>query len=129
MISPCDLTVHPSLCADGAKRTEDELRKLALDDIEELQQESVVDLAEEGDEDLYACPKSTHWTGESKEKDLYIDSPTMTVLAMDGKRRWLDIKRMVSTKELLYFSSSELRLAESGFSCLEKPLSLRGLCI
>ncbi|CAM6094752.1 unnamed protein product [Calypogeia fissa] len=79
-------------------KTEEEMRKSALDDIEVLKQESTVDLTDEGDESshLYGCPTSTHWIGESKEKDLYIDSPTMTVLAMDGKRRWLDIKRMVS---------------------------------
>ena len=50
-----------------------------------------------------SCPKSMKWSEESHEKDLYIDTQTMTVLAMDGRRRWLDIKRLVNLyPSLLY---------------------------
>ncbi|KAG0461618.1 hypothetical protein HPP92_021915 [Vanilla planifolia] len=41
------------------------------------------------------CPPF-HWTNEVLEKDLYIQSTSVTVLAMDGRRRWLDIKNLGS---------------------------------
>ncbi|WOK95247.1 GPI inositol-deacylase isoform X1 [Canna indica] len=44
----------------------------------------------------YSCPPSAHWSDDGLEKDLYIESTTVTVLAMDGKRRWLDIKKLGS---------------------------------
>lgn len=44
----------------------------------------------------YSCPKSVKWSDESHEKDLYIETYTVTVLAMDGRRRWLDIKKLGS---------------------------------
>lgn len=43
----------------------------------------------------YSCPPSVHWSDDSLEKDLYIESTTVTVLAMDGKRRWLDVEKLV----------------------------------
>ncbi|KAJ6847690.1 uncharacterized protein M6B38_276300 [Iris pallida] len=45
---------------------------------------------------LSRCPPSIHWTNDGLEKDLYIKSASVTVLAMDGKRRWLDIKKLGS---------------------------------
>ncbi|CAL9064314.1 GPI inositol-deacylase-like isoform X1 [Musa acuminata AAA Group] len=47
-------------------------------------------------QDRYSCPPSVHWSDDGLEKDLYIESTTVTVLAMDGKRRWLDIKKLGS---------------------------------
>lgn len=47
-------------------------------------------------EGSYSCPPFVHWTNDPPEKDLYIQSTSVTVLAMDGKRRWLDIKKQVS---------------------------------
>jgi len=44
---------------------------------------------------LLPCPPSTQWTSDGLEKDLYIQSNSVTVLAMDGRRRWLDIKKLV----------------------------------
>ncbi|KAK1315686.1 hypothetical protein QJS10_CPA05g02004 [Acorus calamus] len=43
-----------------------------------------------------SCPPSVHWSADSLEKDLYIESTTVTVLAMDGRRRWLDIRKLGS---------------------------------
>uniref|UniRef100_A0A1D1YR07 GPI inositol-deacylase n=1 Tax=Anthurium amnicola TaxID=1678845 RepID=A0A1D1YR07_9ARAE len=43
-----------------------------------------------------SCPSSVHWPDDSLEKDLYIQSRTITVLAMDGRRRWLDIHKLGS---------------------------------
>ncbi|XP_021307953.1 GPI inositol-deacylase isoform X2 [Sorghum bicolor] len=43
-----------------------------------------------------SCPPSTQWTSDGLEKDLYILSNSVTVLAMDGRRRWLDIKKLGS---------------------------------
>ncbi|XP_020258508.1 uncharacterized protein LOC109834902 [Asparagus officinalis] len=44
-----------------------------------------------------SCPSSVHWINDGLEKDLYIQSASVTVLAMDGKRRWLDIKNQGSS--------------------------------
>ncbi|CAK9269617.1 unnamed protein product [Sphagnum jensenii] len=35
------------------------------------------------------------FTGTERPWDLHIDSTTMTVLAMDGRHRWLDIEKLV----------------------------------
>lgn len=39
---------------------------------------------------------TVQWSAEGLDKDLYIQTATVTVLAMDGKRRWLDIQKLVS---------------------------------
>lgn len=44
---------------------------------------------------ITACPSKIHWSAEGLERDLYIKTPTVTILAMDGRRRWLDIKELV----------------------------------
>ncbi|KAG2714745.1 hypothetical protein I3760_03G043100 [Carya illinoinensis] len=43
-----------------------------------------------------ACPSNVHWTDDGLERDLYIQTTTVTVLAMDGRRRWLDIQKLGS---------------------------------
>lgn len=43
-----------------------------------------------------ACPSNVHWSDNGLERDLYIQMKTVTVLAMDGRRRWLDIQKLVS---------------------------------
>lgn len=43
-----------------------------------------------------SCPSTVQWSAEGLDKDLYIQTATVTVLAMDGKRRWLDIQKLVS---------------------------------
>uniref|UniRef100_A0A7N0T4W6 GPI inositol-deacylase n=1 Tax=Kalanchoe fedtschenkoi TaxID=63787 RepID=A0A7N0T4W6_KALFE len=48
---------------------------------------------------LSACPKNTDWSAEALEKDLYIETTTVTVLAMDGRRRWLDIEKLGAKKK------------------------------
>lgn len=45
---------------------------------------------------LSACPERLQWRDESLERDLYVQIPTVTVLAMDGRRRWLDIQKLGS---------------------------------
>lgn len=45
---------------------------------------------------LPACPNNIHWNKAGLERDLYIQTTTVTILAMDGRRRWLDIKKLVS---------------------------------
>lgn len=49
-----------------------------------------------------SCPKSVDWNTYGLEKDLYIQSSSVTVLAMDGKRRWMDINNQVSLKKIIY---------------------------
>uniref|UniRef100_A0A8R7UI24 GPI inositol-deacylase n=2 Tax=Triticum urartu TaxID=4572 RepID=A0A8R7UI24_TRIUA len=46
--------------------------------------------------DTLFCPPSVLWTSDGLEKDLHIQSNLVTVLAMDGRRRWLDIKKLGS---------------------------------
>lgn len=43
-----------------------------------------------------SCPSTVQWSAEGLDKDLYIQTTTVTVLAMDGRRRWLDIQKLVS---------------------------------
>ncbi|XP_044502922.1 uncharacterized protein LOC123223679 isoform X2 [Mangifera indica] len=45
---------------------------------------------------ISSCPSSVHWSDDGLERDLYIQTTTVTVLAMDGRRRWLDIQRLSS---------------------------------
>lgn len=45
---------------------------------------------------LSACPTNDQWGDDGLERDLYIQTTTVTVLAMDGRRRWLDIKKLGS---------------------------------
>ncbi|KAH9329927.1 hypothetical protein KI387_002035, partial [Taxus chinensis] len=46
--------------------------------------------------DQFSCPGSIKWSDDSRERDLYIEGTTVTVLAMDGRRRWMDIKKLAS---------------------------------
>ncbi|PIA26437.1 hypothetical protein AQUCO_09300025v1 [Aquilegia coerulea] len=40
-----------------------------------------------------SCPQSVYWSDDGLEKDLIIEGTNVTVLAMDGRRRWLDIQK------------------------------------
>ncbi|PIN00040.1 Negative regulator of COPII vesicle formation [Handroanthus impetiginosus] len=40
------------------------------------------------------CPSNSQWSEDGLERDLYIQTNTVTVLAMDGRRRWLDIQKL-----------------------------------
>ncbi|KAL8475315.1 hypothetical protein ACS0TY_028116 [Phlomoides rotata] len=40
------------------------------------------------------CPSSSQWSEDGLERDLNIQTSTVSVLAMDGRRRWLDIKKL-----------------------------------
>lgn len=35
------------------------------------------------------------WRDDALDRDLYIQTSTVTILAMDGRRRWLDIELLV----------------------------------
>lgn len=50
----------------------------------------------DGSYSLGMCPKNVQWDMDSLERDLYIQTSTVTVLAMDGRRRWLDIQKLGS---------------------------------
>jgi hypothetical protein len=41
------------------------------------------------------CPHNIHWNDGGLDRDLYIQINEVTVLAMDGRRRWLDIQKLV----------------------------------
>lgn len=61
-------------------------------------------------ESLYmsaACPSNIHWSDDGLERDLYIQTTTVTVLAMDGRRRWLDIRKLVS----IYYLDIDMKLS------------------
>lgn len=87
-----------------------------------------------GGHTLSYCPSNIHWNNDDLEKDLYIQTPTVTVLAMDGKRRWLDIEKLgsngrshfVLVTNLAPCSGIRLHLwPEKTNSTLELPLSRR----
>ncbi|KAL4589214.1 hypothetical protein LXL04_002119 [Taraxacum kok-saghyz] len=74
------------------------------------------------------------WSDEGLEKDLYIKTPTVTILAMDGRRRWLDIKQLGSNGKTNFVLVTNLvpcygvRLhlwPEKGSSSSDLPLSKR----
>ncbi|XP_078150572.1 phosphatidylinositol deacylase isoform X2 [Carex rostrata] len=48
------------------------------------------------EKDLFSCPATVQWAQDELDKDLYIKSNVVTVLSMDGRRRWLDIKELGS---------------------------------
>ncbi|XP_072962414.1 uncharacterized protein [Typha angustifolia] len=54
------------------------------------------DAIESPQKSSFSCPTSIHWNDDGLERDLYIQSSSVTVLAMDGRRRWLDIKKLGS---------------------------------
>lgn len=83
---------------------------------------------------ITACPSQLHWSDEGLERDLYIKTPTVTILAMDGRRRWLDIKELgsngrnnfVLVTNLLPCYGVRLHLwPEKGTSASDLPLSKR----
>ncbi|XP_065877480.1 GPI inositol-deacylase isoform X2 [Euphorbia lathyris] len=45
---------------------------------------------------LSGCPSNINWNNDALERDLYIQTTSMTVLAMDGRRRWMDIQKFSS---------------------------------
>jgi glycosylphosphatidylinositol deacylase len=51
-----------------------------------------------------ACPSTISWSDDGFERDIYIQTTTVTVLAMDGRRRWLDIQKLVSFSRALIVS-------------------------
>ncbi|XP_059670022.1 uncharacterized protein LOC132315691 [Cornus florida] len=45
---------------------------------------------------LFGCPSNVHWSDDGLGMDLFIEEATVTILAMDGRRRWLDIHKLGS---------------------------------
>lgn len=59
----------------------------------------------------FACPSSVPWLKEIPQTDLYIKSNIMTVLAMDGRRRVMNIEKFVR---------AQASCDASCFECCEK---------
>jgi len=59
----------------------------------------------------FACPSSVPWLKELPRTDLYIKSNIMTVLAMDGRRRVMNIEKFVR---------AQATCDASCFECCEK---------
>ncbi|KAF7130134.1 hypothetical protein RHSIM_Rhsim10G0011500 [Rhododendron simsii] len=85
---------------------------------------------------LSSCPSNVRWTNDGLERDLYIQTPTVTILAMDGRRRWLDIEKLGSNGKghfilvtnLAPCSGIRLHLwPEKGRSSPDSPVSKRAL--
>ncbi|PON44025.1 GPI inositol-deacylase PGAP1-like [Parasponia andersonii] len=83
-----------------------------------------------------ACPSNFHWGDDGLERDLYIQTTTVPVLAMDGRRRWLDIQKLGSNGKSHFMFVTNLapctgvRLhlwPEKGKSASELPSSKRVL--
>ncbi|GER51917.1 GPI inositol-deacylase PGAP1-like protein, partial [Striga asiatica] len=43
---------------------------------------------------ISGCPRDSQWNDDGLERDLYIQTSSVTVLAMDGRRRWMDIHKL-----------------------------------
>ncbi|GER29533.1 GPI inositol-deacylase PGAP1-like protein [Striga asiatica] len=43
---------------------------------------------------ISGCPRDCQWNDDGLERDLYIQTSSVTVLAMDGRRRWMDIHKL-----------------------------------
>lgn len=56
------------------------------------------------------CPKNVHWSDDGLDRDLYIQTTTVAVLAMDGRRRWLDIQKLVSFYNLSIYDLKHVQL-------------------
>lgn len=73
-------------------------------------------------ESLYmsaACPSNIHWSDDGLERDLYIQTTTVTVLAMDGRRRWLDIRKLVNiSKSCIYYLDIDMKIVMKLLSSL-----------
>lgn len=94
------LAVFVSNLRSGIPQSFDWARSVQLQHYaEHLPIEKEEDLGDSGKlriKDQFCCPKSIQWAVDSHERDLYIESTTVTVLAMDGRRRWMDIKKQAS---------------------------------
>jgi hypothetical protein len=44
----------------------------------------------------FSCPQKIRWEGFMSD-DIDVQSPIMNVLLMDGRRRWMDIEKLVYT--------------------------------
>lgn len=42
----------------------------------------------------FSCPQKIRWEGDMSD-DIDVQSPIMNVLSMDGRRRWMDIEKLV----------------------------------
>ncbi|KAG7024469.1 bst-1, partial [Cucurbita argyrosperma subsp. argyrosperma] len=81
------------------------------------------------------CPKDIYWSDDGLERDLYIQTSTVTVLAMDGRRRWLDLNNLgsngkshfVFVTNLLPCSGVRLHLWPEKGKSASLPLSKRVL--
>ncbi|KAI5083289.1 hypothetical protein GOP47_0003032 [Adiantum capillus-veneris] len=72
------------------------MSKNELSEMNQLAHKPATVSVTEEDFSPHSCSKSIKWSDESHEKDLFIETYTVTILAMDGRRRWLDIKKLGS---------------------------------
>eukprot|EP00850_Spirogloea_muscicola_P021138 SM000238S08039 [mRNA] locus=s238:168526:179900:+ [translate_table: standard] len=49
-----------------------------------------------GGGDSEGCPLGTKWIVEPQDTDIFVQSHTVEVLALDGRQRWLDIRAMAA---------------------------------
>jgi len=64
----------------------------------------------------FTCPHNTHWESDMSE-DIHVQSPIMNVLSMDGKRRWLDIEKLVCTHCSVFIAFIHSVEISETFSC------------
>ncbi|KAH7282837.1 hypothetical protein KP509_35G049700 [Ceratopteris richardii] len=67
-----------------------------IPEISQLARKPAVVSPNEDGYSTYSCSNSIKWPDESHEKDLFIETYAVTILAMDGRRRWLDIQKLGS---------------------------------
>ncbi|XP_052196257.1 uncharacterized protein LOC127803797 isoform X2 [Diospyros lotus] len=98
--TPKRLAVFTKMLHSGIPQSFDWLKQSPLS------QQAIYDRVQNGKEatgprenTLSSCPSNVRWTDDGLDRDLYIQTSTVTILAMDGRRRWLDIEKLGSNRE------------------------------
>lgn len=90
----------------GIQALDDEREELDTDFAEVTQSETANSKQQEVHKrSQFTCPASVPWQRDAPETDLHIATSTMTVLAMDGRRRILEIHKLVRFFILEYSES------------------------
>ncbi|XP_047310152.1 uncharacterized protein LOC124913780 [Impatiens glandulifera] len=90
------LTVFTRMLQSGVPQSSNLLKNSLTRPLSKFHVEDGKQLAGTQGHELSPCPSNLHWGDDGLERDLYIRTATVTVLAMDGRRRWMDIRELGS---------------------------------
>lgn len=130
------LTIFTTLLRSAIPQSVNWMRPLGLAKLPASILNDTKDIATTQVHALSACASNIDWSDDALERDLYIQTCSVTVLAMDGRRRWLDIQDLGSNGKSHFMlvtnlaPCSGIRLhlwPEKGNSSLNFPSSKRVL--